>query len=122
MSVIALAKFSARIWLREDGVDEVKVWVAELYPVDLRSYKMSSEEWVREYLRDWTREQFIDLINCQDNPPSPLLGEGAFQLLIEGEIEGTKSYTMDGDEYDEDIQVEKVEWCRVPNEWFGDRK
>lgn len=119
MGVVASAKFSARIWLRDDGVEEIKVWVPELYPVD-SSGRRSSEEWIMEHLGEWSREQFIDLINCQDVPPSPLLGEGAFQLLIQAEIEGTRSFTMDGDEYDEDVQVDKVDWCRVPSEWFKD--
>lgn len=118
MGVIATAKFSARVWLTEEGVESIKVWIPELYPVDPRGVRRSSEEWVEEHLGDWSREQFIDLVNCQDNPPNPLLGEGAFQLLLEGDIEGHRSFTQDGDEYDEDIQVSKVEYCVVPDDYF----
>ena len=103
------AKFMARVWLDEELVHDIEVWVHELVPTDGKRWPAS--EWVREHLMEYDRQWYLDTFELKE-----LFGEpSGFQIIFEGTIEGW--FDRDG-EFDEEITVGEFMYNFVPVTWF----
>ncbi len=104
-------KFHARIWLDSESVDHIEVWVDELEPTTDMT-KRPSAEWVHAHFEDVDRNDFLEEIGQPKNDPR------CWQILMLGTLDGFWSHSMNGDEFEEVMDVEKCECEEVPAEWF----
>ena len=103
---MAKGKFFARLYLFDIDQYELEVWDHDLVPMENATRPIS--EWAREHLE------------CSGYDFRELLGlpkEGDFQVVFSGEIVGWWSHSFEGDEWEEDLEIEKCEFKEMPAEF-----
>lgn len=104
-------KFSARIWFSAEYVEQIEVWVDLLDPMSFD--KRPGAEWVSEYLNEsLSANDFLEIIG------KPTEDKSCYQLLLHAELNGYRSFNGESYEYDEDMEVEKVEFVEVPEDYY----
>ncbi len=106
-SNVSSCNFFGRVWIAEEDVMGLEVWVNELEPVNNMS--RTGAEWVRDHLYDYDVAYWRDVIK------QPKEDERSWQILFEGTIKGHCDYFG---EYDEDCDIEAKDFCEVPKEWW----
>lgn len=105
-----MAAFKARFTIIDGELDELQVWDDALTPTD--HGKRSVREWVTEHIYTMGEEERLDMLDL------PKIG--AFEALLEGDINGQwTGAPWDGQEWDEQIDVIKLEKQPLPEEWFN---
>ena len=96
------AEFKAKLYLLRDGgkdfIDQLIIFHNELDPIETGR---SVEDWIREHI-----------IECYGGTDlRELLGlpidENDYHVLFSGTLQGFRSWTLDGDEYDEELEIDK---------------
>lgn len=100
-------KFFARVTVGED-VEYIEVWCHELDPID-RMKLRPSEEWVHEHLSELCDRKFFAQLVPEE------IRDDNFQVLFDGELSGSRDYYG---EYDEDLDIGKVSFQKLPDDWF----
>lgn len=105
-----MTKFEGRFYIIDDCLTNLKCWVYEFEPMTLA--KRSSEEWAEAHLQEcYDAKQLRELFG--------LPADSDLQVLFTADINGKMSYGPDGDDYNEWLDVEKVAYQRVPEEFAG---
>lgn len=105
MTVGSTRKFRARFLIEEEH-QEVEVWDDEFTPFE--EGKRSVREWVHSHFcESYTHEDLRELLGVSK--------EGNFEVLVEGTIRGT--YCEWTQEYDEELDILKVEHQKIPG-WY----
>jgi hypothetical protein len=105
---VSTAKFRARITVEDEDTQEVEVWDDELTPFDGK--RCSIREWVKPHLDDYSNEDLRELLNLPTT--------GNYEAVIEGRITGVQTYGPDGDDYDEYIDILKIESQQIPDSYY----
>lgn len=108
--------FEARIWLFDNTIHEVEVWVYELVPID--RMRRGAGEWIRESIRDCcTAADLYREFRLSDRHPGTDDYSG-FQIVCMGNITGW--YCQPYNEWDENIgfDPDSIKSQIVPDDWF----
>lgn len=101
-------KFQGRFYLIDNCLTDLKCWVYEFEP--MTDGKRSSEDWAESHIQESYSAK--DLRELFDLPV-----EGDFQVLFTAEIDGKMSYGVDGDDYNEWLDVIEYSYQPVPTEY-----
>lgn len=99
-----MTKFEGRFYIIDDCLTDLKCWIYEF------EAKRSTEEWAESHLQE--NYSVKDLRKLFELP-----AEGDLQVLFTADIDGKTSYGPDGDDYNEWLDIEKVAYQRVPEEF-----
>jgi len=91
------------------------MFVWELEPLgDDRYRHRTAREWVESHIREWSQDDF-------ESHFGEIAEALAFQVVFTGTIESDRTWTVYGDEYDEEIYVDTDMLTQeVPEERFHD--
>lgn len=101
-------KFQGRLFIIDDCLTDLKCWAYEFEPMS--GVEGSSEYWAESHIKECcTIEALREMFD--------LPAEGDFQVLFKAEIDGKTSYSPDGDDYNEWLDIEESSFQPVPAEY-----
>lgn len=101
-------EFSARIWIGDATIQHLETWCYELEPTDFG--RRGVAEWAMDHIREMYGDSFLEMFNLDESKN--------WQILIKGTIGGHWCCGLDGDEWDEWMDVIEHQEIEVPDEYM----
>lgn len=107
-------EFRARVWMSPDTIERVEAWVDELEPVDpaVVTRAGGGSGWVEEYIYEAGVQCVLDHMFGAALPEQ----EKNWQVLLCGKMNAYRSFNGETEEWDEDMTVDRLEFCEVPQQ------
>jgi hypothetical protein len=108
-------RFIFRAWISSQAEDiiERECFVDELEQSDDPNLMDAGHDRLRAHLDELDRAALLEMVG-ESNAPK----EAAFQILVRGQLVGEWQHTMDGDEFDEWMEVDSCMVSPLPADWF----
>lgn len=101
-------EFIGRYFISEVEVLDYSIWVYELEPMCMQ--RRDSRSWVVEHMDCYTLEDLRKLFSLPET--------GAYQVLFKGTLTGGKTWSLDGEDWDEELDVTEVKSEEIPKDYL----
>lgn len=99
-----------RAWIFDGDHPQIEVWEHEFEPTDDSRFR-SGALWAKEHLCEtYTDDDLREMFN--------LPKEGNFQVLFKGTLSGYKVYSLEGDDWNEEFDVEESQFQPIGEEYM----